>query len=94
MKPKISVIIPTLNEAASLEKTLDAIKNLCANIEIIVVDGGSGDATVAIAEFNRVKLLQSEPGRGTQLRAGAKSAVAEILWFLHADTIPTAERNY
>ena len=89
MKPEISVIIPTLNEAESLEQTIDALKSLNENIEIIVVDGGSDDATINIAEKHKVKIIHSKRGRGTQLYAGADAANADILWFLHADTIPS-----
>lgn len=91
MKPEISVIIPTLNEAESLGQTLNAIGNFGANVEIIIVDGGSTDATIKIAESFNVKIVNSECGRGEQLHAGANVADAEILWFLHADTIPSFE---
>ena len=94
MKPEISIIIPTLDEAVSLRATLDALKNFEA-AEIIVVDGGSRDATVSIAEDYDVKILPAERGRGAQLGCGANAANGEILWFLHADTIapPDAVRQ-
>lgn len=88
MNRKLSVIIPTLNEAESLKHTIDAVKILDKNIEIIVVDGGSSDATIEIAESYSVEIIQSTRGRGTQLHTGANAANGEILWFLHADTIP------
>ncbi len=91
MKPEISVIIPTLNEAAVLKQTLDAVISLPAEIEIIVVDGGSGAATVSIAESRGVKILKSAPNRGEQLHSGARAASGGVLWFLHADTMPEAE---
>lgn len=91
MKPEISVIIPTLNEAESLGQTLDAIGNFSANVEIIIVDGGSSDATIKVAEGFGVKIINSKCGRGEQMHAGANAASAEILWFLHADTIPSFE---
>jgi rSAM/selenodomain-associated transferase 2 len=91
MKPEISVIIPTLNEAESLQQTIEAVGNLGENIEIIVVDGGSSDATIEITESRKVKIIHSKRGRGTQLHAGANGASGDILWFLHADTIPSNE---
>ncbi len=88
MKPQISIIIPTLDEADSIHATLDALRFFDGeNIEIILVDGGSSDATVSIAENYRVKILHSERGRGKQLQIGANAASGEILWFVHADTI-------
>jgi rSAM/selenodomain-associated transferase 2 len=80
---KISIVIPVLNEAPHLQKTLSI---QAPDVEIIVVDGGSQDETVAIAQSFGVKVLQSDPGRATQMNAGAKIASGEILLFLHADT--------
>jgi rSAM/selenodomain-associated transferase 2 len=80
---KISIVIPVLNEAPHLAKTLSM---QATDVEIIVVDGGSQDETVAIAQSFGVKVLQSAPGRATQMNAGAKVASGEILLFLHADT--------
>lgn len=91
MKPEVSVIIPTFNEAKSLKTTIEVVQNFGKNIEIIVVDGGSLDETRKIAENCRVKVLQAERGRGNQLRSGAACAQAGILWFLHADTIPDSQ---
>ncbi len=90
MKPDISVIIPTFNEAASLKRTIETVKSLGKNIEIIVVDGESNDETRKVAEDCQVKVLQTERGRGNQLRAGAKISKGDVLWFLHADTIPSS----
>lgn len=80
---KISIVIPVLNEARHLPNTLSI---QATDIEIIVVDGGSQDETVAIAQSFGVKVLQSHPGRAAQMNAGAKVASGEILLFLHADT--------
>ncbi len=91
MKPEVSVIIPTLNEAVSLKRTIDAIKSLDENVEIIVVDGGSQDETRLIAERCDVTVLDAERDRGNQMRVGANFARGGILWFLHADTIPSPE---
>lgn len=81
----ISVIIPTLNEANYLPRTLDSLCD-AENIETIVVDGGSRDATLGIAEGQDCQVLRSPPGRAEQLNAGARSAAGSILLFLHADT--------
>ena len=88
MKPDVSVIIPTFNEVESIQRTIEAVKSLGDNLEIIVVDGGSIDQTRKIAESCGVLVLQAERGRGNQMHVGAKSANGNILWFLHADTIP------
>lgn len=88
MKPDVSVIIPTFNEAESIKRTIEAVKSLGGNLEIIVVDGGSVDETQRIAESFGVLVLQAEKGRGNQMHVGAKLAKSDILWFLHADTIP------
>lgn len=87
MKPEISIIVPTLNEAVSIGATLDALEFPGENVEIIVVDGGSTDGTISIAEKRAAQILRSERGRGRQLQAGGAAARGEILWFVHADTI-------
>lgn len=89
MKTEISIIIPTLDEARSIGATLDALQNF-GGAEIIVVDGGSTDATVSIVEKYPVKILHSKRGRGRQLQTGGAAASGEILWFVHADTIVSA----
>lgn len=89
MKPEISIIIPTLNEEDSIRETLDALENFAGeDVEIIVVDGGSDDATLAIVSNYDIKILHSNANRGEQMQIGAAAANGEILWFLHADTIP------
>ncbi len=81
---KISVIIPILNEAKILEKTLSQLQSELEAHELIVVDGGSTDGSVHIAE-KYGKVIASEPGRAKQLNTGAASATGDILIFLHAD---------
>jgi poly(A) polymerase len=88
MPPLISVIIPTLDEELALGATLDAIAGLRRPVEVLVVDGGSRDATVAVARQYGARVVESERGRGLQLTAGAGSACGEVLWFLHADARP------
>ncbi|MBT7941832.1 MAG: glycosyltransferase family 2 protein [Alphaproteobacteria bacterium] len=82
----ISVIIPTLNEAANLPALLTGLMLEDVPCDIIVVDGGSTDETVSLAEGFGVRVVQSDPGRGRQLAAGAEKATGEIVLFLHADT--------
>jgi rSAM/selenodomain-associated transferase 2 len=89
--PDVSIVIPTLNEAAHIGGVLEAAGKLCGSIEIIVVDGGSTDATVAMARAAGVQVLTSACGRGSQLRAGAAAASGSVFWFLHADTAPPAD---
>jgi rSAM/selenodomain-associated transferase 2 len=84
----VSIIVPTLNEASQIRKTILALQELEGEKEILVVDGGSGDETVAIARASGVIVRQSARGRGAQQHAGACDARGEILWFVHADTIP------
>ncbi len=87
--PQLSIIIPTLNEEKLIEHTLLAVKERVPAAEIIVVDGGSSDATVARAS-QHVHVLTTKRGRGGQLNAGAQATTGDLLLFLHADTIPDA----
>jgi len=82
----ISVIIPTLNEELTLEKSLISAAN-SKDVEIIVSDGGSDDDTLTIAELLAHKTLSSPAGRGAQMNKGAAEASGDILLFLHADSI-------
>ncbi len=86
MTPSLSVIIPTLNEEEIIEKTLANLL-LSSSCEAIVVDGGSSDATLALAENAGCKTISSPCGRGIQMNLGAGKATTEVLLFLHADTL-------
>ena len=81
----LSVVIPTLNAERHLAACLERMRPAD---EIIVVDGGSSDATAAIAEQGGARLIAAPRGRGSQLRAGAEAARGDWLLFLHADTLP------
>lgn len=85
MGEKISIIIPVLNEAKNITQALASIQP-SANVEVIVVDGGSQDNTVELAQSWGVKVLSAAIGRACQMNAGAKIATGDILLFLHADT--------
>ncbi len=87
----ISVIIPILNEAETIGGTLDALAGLPGNLEVIVVDGQSHDDSVDIARKRGALVLSGTRGRGQQLRVGAEHAKGEVLWFLHADSVPSPE---
>ena len=87
MDAPLAVVIPVLNAEAGLTATLDSLDSGRALIsEIIVVDGGSQDETVARAAARDVRIIHAARGRGTQLRAGATATTAPWLLFLHADT--------
>jgi len=84
----ISVIIPALNEENYIAQTLSQLQSLPGNFEVIVVDGGSADLTLAIvAGFKDIQLISSPKGRAVQMNKGAALAKGDILLFLHADTI-------
>ena len=87
----ISVVIPTLNAEQGLATTLAALVPAAVDglvREVIIVDGGSSDRTLRIADdAGAVLLQQSECGRGQQLVAGAARARSDWLLFLHADTV-------
>jgi len=85
--PATSIIVPALNEAAALPATLAAARAALPAAEVIVADGGSTDATVAIAVAHRAQVVLGPRGRGPQCRAGAAAARGELLLFLHADTL-------
>ena len=83
----VSVIVPALNEAGPIASTLQAVQALSGPKELIVVDGGSADATKArAAPFATV--LDAPQGRAAQMNRGAQNARGDVLWFLHADTHP------
>ncbi|MBA3034562.1 MAG: TIGR04283 family arsenosugar biosynthesis glycosyltransferase [Gammaproteobacteria bacterium] len=91
---KLSIIVPMLNEAAGIVAALQALAPLRANgAEIIVVDGGSADHSVALATPFADQVVSSARGRASQMNAGAAIAHGTILLFLHADTRLPAEAD-
>lgn len=85
----ISVIIPTLNSAQTLNATFASLISPTVSglvREVIVSDGGSSDETAAMAEAAGAAFVSGEKGRGGQLRRGAAEAKGPFLLFLHSDT--------
>ena len=83
----VSVIVPVRNEADHLAETLAGLRDaLQEGDELIVVDGGSTDASVDIARQGADRVILSAPGRARQMNAGARQARGDWLWFVHADT--------
>ena len=81
---KVSIIIPTLNEAGTIEKTLLRAQGHNPH-EIIICDGGSRDGTLVIAEKHPTRIVTGWQGRALQMNAAARAATGDILLFLHAD---------
>lgn len=87
MKPTLSIVVPVLNEAGAIVATLRALAPLRARgAQVIVCDGGSRDATVALARPLADQVLAAPAGRARQMNAGAAASRADVLLFLHADT--------
>jgi rSAM/selenodomain-associated transferase 2 len=83
-----SIIVPTLNEEGTIRDTLSTLDALAGEKEIIVVDGGSSDGTLERARSIASRVFRAERGRGPQMHAGAGVACGDVLWFVHADTVP------
>ncbi len=86
MPARISVIIPALDEEASIARAIRSCRE-AGPCEVIVVDGGSRDRTVEIARGRGDAVISAPRGRATQMNAGAAVAGGEVLLFLHADTL-------
>jgi rSAM/selenodomain-associated transferase 2 len=84
---KLSVIVPMLNESPRIAGTLNALRRVAPDAEIIVVDGGSSDASIAIARPLCDVLISASRGRALQMNAGAHRSHGDVLVFVHADTI-------
>lgn len=85
---KLSIIIPAFNEASQIGNTLARLHDQAPEAELLVVDGGSGDDTPALARkaCPEARIIQGARGRALQLNQGAREAQGEWLLFLHADT--------
>jgi uncharacterized protein len=83
--PYISVVIPAINEEENIGKTIAHAYD--GNSEIVLVDGGSRDNTMAIAIESGARVISSPRGRALQQNAGAEASQGKILLFLHADTL-------
>jgi hypothetical protein len=88
-EPYLSVIIPTLNEAGFIKRSIHSAQGDGA--EIIVVDGGSIDGTCELAEKAGAAVSHSTPGRALQMNQGAMTARGQVFLFLHADTVIEAD---
>lgn len=85
--PLLSFIVPVLNEAAAIARFLETLRAYCKHrCEIIVVDGGSHDATAALAAAHCDHVVLSGRGRALQMNSGARHALGAILCFVHADS--------
>jgi rSAM/selenodomain-associated transferase 2 len=88
MRPAICIVVPVLDEAATLAARLCALESLRQRgVRVVVVDGGSQDETLAIAREHSDLALTAPRGRASQMNAGAAACPAEVVLFLHADTV-------
>jgi rSAM/selenodomain-associated transferase 2 len=84
----VTIVVPALDEAANLARLLPDLAARCPDAEVIVVDGGSVDATPEVAARHpAVRWLTSERGRARQMNAGARAARGDAILFLHADSV-------
>ena len=82
----ISIIVPALNEAATIQQFLQQLRNRVGAAEILLVDGGSSDQTRERAGDVCDRILTAKSNRALQMNTGAKAASGDIFWFLHADS--------
>jgi hypothetical protein len=86
LPPRISVIVPTLNESRNMDSCLQNV-NEGFDVECLVVDGGSTDDTRIVALKNGARVCVATPGRARQMNQGAREASGDIFLFLHADCL-------
>ncbi|MEO5698641.1 MAG: TIGR04283 family arsenosugar biosynthesis glycosyltransferase [Burkholderiaceae bacterium] len=88
MRPGLCIIVPVLDEAATLAARLQALQTLRRRgTQLVVVDGGSRDDTLEIARAHADLAFVAPRGRASQMNAGAAACAADVLLFLHADTV-------
>ena len=88
VKTSLGIVIPALNAGALIGATLDSLSNAGSvfDADVLVVDGGSADDTIAQARTHGARTITVPPGRGGQLTAGAAAVTGDWLLFVHADT--------
>jgi rSAM/selenodomain-associated transferase 2 len=92
---KLSIIMPVLDEGEGIAAALDALADLRSlGSEVIVVDGGSRDATIQRARLRADRVILAPRGRALQMNAGAAKASGDVLLFLHADTRLPADADH
>jgi rSAM/selenodomain-associated transferase 2 len=92
---KLSIIVPVLDEGEGIAASLDALARMRAlGTEVIVVDGGSRDATIQRARLRADRVISAPRGRALQMNAGAAKAAGDVLLFLHADTRLPADADH
>ncbi|WP_156727076.1 TIGR04283 family arsenosugar biosynthesis glycosyltransferase [Streptomyces apocyni] len=85
VKMKVSIVVPVLNEEATIQTALARLRRDFPDCELVVADGGSADATLELAApFGT--LVRAPRGRARQMNEGARHCTGDVLWFIHADT--------
>ena len=88
----VTIVVPMLNEEAALPRLIAALATLDPPPhEVLAVDGGSDDASMALAQAAGWRVITAPRGRGSQINAGVAAALGELVVVLHADTIPPAD---
>lgn len=82
----VSIVVPVLDESATIEATLRRLRSDFGDCQLVVVDGGSSDDTVGLAS-RWAPVLPAGAGRARQMNAGAAQTTGDVLWFVHADTV-------
>lgn len=90
VSPTVSIVVPVLNEETRITRLLAHVCRSFPDCERVVVDGGSTDRTVALAQ-RWARVVTSDPGRARQMNAGATHTSGDVLWFIHADTTVAPE---
>src|SRR6185312_5314661 len=81
----MSIIVPTFNEASTIERLLESLRDRAGDAEIIVVDGSSSDDTFELARNRSDQCLRAARGRARQMSRRAAAGSGDIFWCLHAD---------